>query len=154
MVVPALLGYGRYVIEGDSMRGSIGRGSLVIEQSVPVGSLRAGDVITYVPPSGALGHGRITHRIVWIGRDRSGNPLFRTKGDANATADPWRFTLPRATQPRVVLAIPMAGYAYAALSIRAVRVAAIGIPALLVAVGALASIGAAGVERRVAGGAG
>lgn len=131
MLVPALLGYDRYVITGGSMGGALPRGSIAYEKRVAVGGLRVGDVITYTPP----GHGaRVTHRIVSIGRDGQ----MRTKGDVNRVADPWgRFRLTGADQGVVRFHVPLAGYAYAALGIRWVRILVIGVPALLVALAAL-----------------
>jgi signal peptidase len=137
MLVPALLGLHRYVITGASMTGSYDRGSIVYEREVPVARLRVGDVITYVPPGESR---RVTHRIVWAGRSGGRTRAFRTKGDANATPDPWRFTLSARTQPRVAFALPLAGYLLAALGIRWVRIVVIGLPALLVALVALAGI--------------
>jgi signal peptidase len=127
-LVPALLGYDRYVVTGGSMAGSIPRGSLVYERAEPVEHLRSGDVITYVH-DGA----RLTHRIAWTGRDGQGRRLFTTKGDANPAPDPWRFTLPRDTQPVARFHVPLAGYALSALAIRALRMLVIGLPALVIA---------------------
>ena len=144
MLAPPLLGYERYVITGDSMSGTIGRGSIVYAKAVPVDDLGVGDVITYEPPARKgtdpflAPDGKVTHRIVWIGRGADGGRAFRTKGDANATADPWRFELRRPTQARVEAHIPLVGYALAALAIRSVRIVLIGIPAALVAVALLA----------------
>ena len=135
MLVPPLAGYERYVVTGDSMGGTIGRGSIVYARAVPVESLRVGDVITYAPPGESS---KVTHRIVWIGRGASGARAFRTKGDANAAADPSRFELTGPTQARVVAHVPWAGYAVAALSVRWVRALVIGVPAALVAVALLA----------------
>jgi signal peptidase len=135
MLVPPLAGYERYVIAGDSMSGSIERGSIVYAKAVPVPELRVGDVITYTPPGAAR---KVTHRIVWAGRGASGARAFRTRGDANASADPWRFELRRATQARVVADVPYAGYALAALGIRWVRILLIGVPAALLAAAVLA----------------
>ena len=50
LVVPALLGYERYVIVSGSMSGTYDRGSIVFDRVVPTASLRAGDVITFTPP--------------------------------------------------------------------------------------------------------
>ena len=70
LVVPALLGFERYVIVSGSMSGSYDRGSLVFAEVVPVRDLRVGDVITYRPPPGAGPSGLVTHRIVeCAGRD-------------------------------------------------------------------------------------
>jgi signal peptidase len=131
-LVPAALGYQRYVIEGGSMGASVPRGSVAYERAVPVNRLRVGDVITYTHEGT-----RVTHRIVAIGHRRDGERLFRTRGDANATPDPWRSTL-HGEQPVVRFHVPLAGYALAALSVRPVRMAAIGLPALAVALVALA----------------
>jgi signal peptidase len=135
MLVPSLLGYERYVITGDSMGGTLGRGSIVYARAVPVDDLRAGDVITYTPPGARR---RVTHRIVWTGRGAGGARAFRTRGDANASADPWRFELRGPEQARVVAHVPYAGYVVAALSVRWVRMLVIGVPALLIAAAVLA----------------
>ena len=132
-LVPAALGYQRYVIEGGSMGASVPRGSIAYERTVPVDRLAVGDVITYTHEGT-----RVTHRIVSIGRGRDGRRLFRTRGDANATPDPWRFALPGAEQPVLRFHVPFAGYALAALSVRSVRMLALGAPALAIALVALA----------------
>jgi len=53
MLVPALLGYHRYVILNGSMTGTYDPGSIVFDKPVPVSMLKVGDVITYSPPPGA-----------------------------------------------------------------------------------------------------
>jgi signal peptidase I len=136
LVVPAVLGYQRYVIVSGSMTGTYDRGSLVFDEVVPVEELRTGDVITYRPPPGSGPAGLVTHRIAEIGHDASG-PVFRTKGDANPVADPWEFRLAGPTQARVVAGVPYVGYALAALSDRRVRMLLVGVPALLIGLSAL-----------------
>ena len=121
LVVPALLGYERYVIVSGSMSGTYDRGSLVFDEVVPVADLRVGDVITYRPPPGAGPTGLITHRIAEIRRDERGGRVFRTKGDANPVADPWTFTLGGREQARVAAGVPWVGYGLSALSDRRVR---------------------------------
>ena len=138
MLVPPLAGFERYVITGGSMSGTIDRGAIAYARPVPVADLRAGDVITYEPPRGLGPGGKVTHRIVWTGRGANGTRAFRTKGDANAAADPWRFELPGRVQARVAVHVPYAGYAIAALGVRWVRMLVIGVPALVVAVAVLA----------------
>ena len=142
MLLPPLFGLHRYVLVGSSMEPTIHRGSVIFDQVVPVASLRIGDVVTYTPPPGAQGPVAhpVTHRIVWVGRDRFGARALRTRGDANRVADPWRFTLHAATQARETFAIPYIGYAIAALSLRPVRMALIGVPALLIALGIMVSL--------------
>jgi signal peptidase len=138
--VPAALGMDHYVIVGGSMDGSIDRGSVVFEESVPTSALQVGDVITYAPPSGADSTHLVTHRIFSIDKARGGERLFRTKGDANAAPDPWHFTLDQPQQARVAGHVPYVGYALAALELRWVRMLAIGIPALLIAISVFAGL--------------
>jgi signal peptidase len=138
MLLPAALGYGRYVVTGDSMGGTYARGSLVFDSQVPTRSLHVGDVITYRPPPGVGPRGLVTHRIVWTGRGAGGAPAFRTKGDANGRPDPWRFELHGRTQARVAFSVPLLGWAFAALAERWLRMLLVGTPALLVALATLA----------------
>ena len=131
--VPALLGYERYVVTGGSMGGAIPRGSVVYEQRVPVERLRAGEVITFVPPGRA---DRVTHRIAAVAADGT----LRTKGDANPSPDPWRVRLDGPEQAVARFHVPLAGYAFAALGERWVRMLVIGLPALVVAAASLARL--------------
>jgi signal peptidase len=133
LLIPAALGFQRYVIVSGSMTGTYDRGSIVFDKEVPVTDLKVGDPITYQPPPDASPEKLLTHRIVWIGQDRQGVETFRTKGDANETADPWTFTLDKPTQAKVAFSVPYVGYVLAALSIPTVRMLAIGIPAVVVA---------------------
>ena len=137
VLVPAVFGWQRYAIVSGSMTGSYDKGSLVIDDVVPVRELKVGDVITYRPPAGDH---LITHRIAWIGQEKDGAPLFRTKGDANAVADPWTFRLDRPAQARVRFGIPFAGYALSALGRRDVRLVLIAFPAVLIAGFSLAGL--------------
>ena len=137
VLLPAVLGWERYAIVSGSMTGSYDRGSLVLAEVVPVEELAVGDVITYLPPAGDH---LITHRIAWIGRDDAGERLFRTKGDANAVADPWTFRLDRTTQARARIGVPYAGHALTALSRRDVRVGVVALPALVIALFTLGTL--------------
>ena len=137
VLVPALLGYQRYVITSGSMTGAYDRGSLVFDRVVPTASLRAGDVITFRPP----GHPAfVTHRIASV-RTVNGQRVFTTKGDANRVADAWgAIALHDARQARVAFHLPYLGYGIATLSQRPVRMLVIGVPALLIALAALAGL--------------
>lgn len=146
LVLPAALGWQRYVIVSGSMTGTYDRGSLVLDEVVPVSELRVGDVITYRPPAGSGPAGLVTHRIAEITTDTVGRS-FRTKGDANPAADPWGFQLPKGEQARVRLGIPYAGFAVAALSKRDLRILLVGVPAGLIALMSFAGLWReAGVE--------
>ena len=135
-----LLGYERYVITGGSMGGTIERGSVVWAKTVPPASLKVGDVITYTPPRGTGPEGLVTHRIVSIGHEKDGRRIYRTKGDANAEADPWRFHLDGAGQAKASFHVPWVGYALAAASGRTLRIIGVGIPALLIVIATFAKL--------------
>ncbi len=122
------------------MTGTYDRGSIVFDKEVPVADLTVGDPITYQPPAGASPEKLLTHRIVWIGHNKVGERIYRTKGDANETADPWTFTLDKPEQAKVAFSVPYVGYFLAALSIPTVRMLAIGVPAVIVAFLILAGI--------------
>jgi len=137
VLVPALLGYQRYVITSGSMTGTYDKGSLVFDRVVPTSSLHAGDVITFRPPGHA---GLVTHRIASV-RTANGQRVFTTKGDANRVADAWGpIALGDARQARVAFHLPYLGYGLATLSNRHVRMLVIGLPALLIALAALAGL--------------
>jgi signal peptidase I len=138
LILPAAVGWQRYVIVSGSMTGTYDRGSLLYDRVVPTSTLEVGDVITYDPPQGAAG--LVTHRIASIAVRPDGTRVYRTKGDANPTADPWTFTLTGRTQARAAFHVPYAGFALAALSDRRLRMLIIGVPALLVAISVLAGL--------------
>jgi signal peptidase len=127
-IVPAALGFQRYVITGASMGGSLGVGSVAFEEVVPVNDLRVGDVITYQPPADSGIDHLVTHRIASIQGD-----VYRTQGDANADVDPWTFQLTSTSQSRVSFAVPYVGYVFIALQDRLTRMILIGIPASVIA---------------------
>ena len=140
LVVSSPLGWQRYVIVSGSMTGTYDRGSLVLDEVVPVTSLKVGDVITYRPPAGAGPAGLVTHRIASMTPGQAGGMVFRTKGDANQSADPWTFQLPKGEQARVRAGIPYAGFVLAALSRRDIRMLVVGLPALLIAILSVAGL--------------
>lgn len=137
---PTAKGYQHFVITGQSMTGSIDRGSLAFGKPVPTATLRTGDVITFTPPGQWRSTGLVTHRIVSISRDGEGRRLFRTRGDHNRVTDPWQFVITAPTQTRYAFHIPYVGYLLGALANGWIRLLVCGIPALLLAVSLLRSI--------------
>lgn len=131
-VIPGLMGFERYVIVGGSMSGTFERGSVAFERLTPVEDLAVGDVITYQPPAESGLTTLVTHRIVGVKTNRKGEHLFRTKGDANAQADPWTFSLPEGQQPTVAFTVPLVGHALMAIADRETRMLLIGLPAAVV----------------------
>lgn len=126
-MAPSAFGLQRFVITGDSMGGSLDRGSVAFAEVVPVSELKVGDVITYLPPASSGIEEMVTHRIIKIKGDS-----FRTKGDAVPQPDPWKFQLDKDAQPRVVFAVPYVGYFFMALADRTTRIVVIGVPAGLI----------------------
>jgi signal peptidase I len=106
LLVPSAFGLGRYAITGQSMGDALPEGALAFTKDARTADLRAGDVVTFRPPGMT---GTVTHRVIDA---RDG--VVRTRGDANAAADPWRLTAATPVQ-RVVAHVPFAGYAAAAL---------------------------------------
>ena len=110
------------------MEPTIHRGSLVFDEIVPVRDLRAGDVITYVPPGR---RSPVTHRII-SAKHAKGGRVFRTQGDANAAADMRPFQLDKPTQARYSFSIPYLGWLFIALGNPQARLILLALPALLV----------------------
>ena len=131
-VVPSLLGYQRYVITGGSMTGTYDKGSVVFEKVVPVRDVKVGDVITYVPPATSGVTNLVTHRIISAEPSAHGT-VYRTRGDANPSSDPWTFTLDAAEQPVVAFHVPYVGWALLYLADPHHRMLLVGIPAGLIA---------------------
>jgi len=101
-LLPGMAGYERYVITGASLP----------------------------PPDSGITE-LVTHRIVEI--DASGEELvFRTRGDANESDDPWQFVLEEPTQARVEATVPGVGWVFLALADREMRMLIIGVPAGIV----------------------
>jgi signal peptidase len=103
---PAVVGADAgYAVGSDSMEPAISRGSIVLVESVPPERIAVGDVITY---RGELGIGpTTTHRVVAV--NRSDGLAFRTKGDANPSADNELIAADRVVG-RVTVTVPWVGY--------------------------------------------
>jgi signal peptidase len=99
-------GYKPVAVYSGSMRPTLGVGSLAVDRVAPAQSVRVGDVITFDDPfvKGRL----VTHRVVEIVPTKHGL-AYRTKGDANATRDPWAIRLQN-NVGRVAFDVPLAGY--------------------------------------------
>ena len=138
ILVPSLLGLQRYVITGGSMTGAIPKGAVIYSEVVPIEQLKVGDIITFHPPGSSMA---VTHRIVAVETGPDGRPAFSTKGDYNEAADPWNpVTLNEPQQARYRFQIPLFGYVLAALAMRSMRVALIGLPAVIIALSLLWSL--------------
>lgn len=139
-LLPSAFGYSRYVITSGSMTGTYNQGSVVFEKQVPIADLKVGDVITYLPPANSEVTHLVTHRIYRIQPAQGGGTLFTTKGDHNPAPDPWHFELLGKQQAVVQFGVPHVGWAFIALAHRDIRMLVIGVPAALIALGALAQL--------------
>lgn len=90
-----------------SMEPAFAPGDMVVATPEPVGAVRVGQVISYRIPVGD--HHVQSHRVIGVLR-RNGEVSVRTKGDANATADPWTATLHGDTVWRVRTVLPKLGW--------------------------------------------
>src|SRR5215207_1864193 len=126
-VVP-LTGRQTIVVGGSSMEPAIALGAAIIVRPLAAADLAVGDIVSL---HAGEDHALYTHRIVEI-VDRDDGRWFRTKGDANAVADP---TLVHASSVvgRTEFAIPFAGYLLALLSIPAGILFILGVAATLLA---------------------
>jgi signal peptidase len=132
-----LLGFQTYVITGGSMTGAINRGAVIFDKTVPVASLKVGDIITFRPPDETV---PVTHRIISIVLQQDGTPVFSTKGDFNEVADPWHINLDRPVQARYVAQIAYLGYVLAVLGLPIVRLLLLALPAFVIALSLLYSL--------------
>ncbi|HEX5015231.1 MAG TPA: signal peptidase I [Candidatus Limnocylindrales bacterium] len=126
-VVP-LTGRQTIIVGGRSMEPAIAIGAAIVVTPVAASELRVGDVISLrAGEDKAL----FTHRIIEIDQ-RTGGLWIHTKGDANPSPDP--APVPAAdVEGRVDLAIPLAGYLIALLSIPTGVLFLIGLAATLLA---------------------
>lgn len=109
-VVPRVLGYTTLVVQSGSMGSTAPTGSLVVAKPLPVGEVRAGDVIL-MKMSSQAGQARtpVMHRVVTV-TERDGEVIVSTKGDANRTIDPDTHILRNSTVTPVRV-VPGAGFA-------------------------------------------
>ncbi len=106
-----LIGHPVFVVAGPSMEPAIDVGAAVVLETVAPDALRVGDVVSLRSgPARAV----FTHRIVRIA-ERDGTVWLETRGDANAKPDP-SLTPAADVIGRVVVALPIAGYALTVLT--------------------------------------
>jgi signal peptidase len=138
--IPALRGTRPWVVLSGSMEPEVPVGSLVFVRPGDVASVGVGDIITFDVPRSANGRGGVptTHRVVGVDRDGSGL-AFQTKGDANATEDPW--TVPAdSVRGRALFAVPYLGFVSVFVRSPFGFVLLVVVPALLLVAGEIREI--------------
>ena len=105
LVAIRMLGMGTFVVTGSSMEPAVQKGALVLVEAVSPSLINRGDIITFEH------YGQMTtHRVIAIDASNPANPIFTTKGDANAAADPEPVHFPG--QVGIYRAsVPLIGYA-------------------------------------------
>jgi signal peptidase len=131
-----VVGFKPVAVYSGSMRPTLGVGSLAVDRVVPASSVRVGDVITFNDPY--VTRRLVTHRVAQIVQTKYGL-AYRTKGDANATRDPWAIKL-NDKVGRVAFHVPLAGYALWYAHTREIRAGLLGAFALFVLIGVLRRI--------------
>ena len=106
---PRIFGLNTYYVSSDSMEPAIRKGSLVFTQQVDFKDIKVGeDVLVFTSP---VNQKTFMHRAIYINKTEQ---LIFTKGDNNNVADPVPASY-EACKGKVVLAIPLVGYASWAL---------------------------------------
>lgn len=85
VLVPRVFGAEPYVVLTSSMEPALPPGTLVVVRPVDPDEIGTGSVITYQLESGKPQ--TVTHRVVGVGAEGSGERVFTTRGDANDAAD-------------------------------------------------------------------
>ncbi|MGH8979781.1 MAG: signal peptidase I [Acidimicrobiales bacterium] len=129
VVGPRFFPYRALIVRSGSMSPSIPTGSVAFYRQEEAAQVRAGQVILFSEPDDPSVW--VTHRVVRVDADASGR-FFVTKGDANASPDPWRVPA-EGTGWVVVFHVPYLGYLLSELSNQWARAALIAVPAFSLA---------------------
>ena len=95
-----------FVVMSSSMEPALKTGSLIFSKSVTGGSLRVGEVVTFIRPDKSREF--VTHRIVRI-EENGSTKVLTTKGDNNRDEDAWKLA-EGGVVGKVSLIIPYLGY--------------------------------------------
>jgi signal peptidase I len=141
VVLPTVLGLERYVVTSDALGDTVPRGSLTFAERVPGSDLRAGDVITFRPPSAPSSAPLVTRRVV-----AASDSGIRTAADSTGT-DPW--VLPTdVDRSRVIWHIPYVGYPFSGGVQPTIWVMLASVPMLAVLLAVVADLDRARQRRR------
>ena len=124
------------ILRGGSMEPAIDIGSVAVIQPVEAQTIAVGDIIEFAPPSAT--NGTTIHRVVEV-VDEGGSLQFRTKGDANETADPYLVPAQN-VEGGVWLCVPYLGHIIDDIRTPLGRALLFGIPAFLIILLELKSI--------------
>jgi signal peptidase I len=114
-------------VPSPSMTPSIPVGAAIAAAPVRSDQVQVGDVIVFQAPDAEH---LTVHRVTKI-HGHDGERTFHTKGDANASRDPWELQLDGATVHRVHHVMPHVGKALAVLHSREIRLGLLGLGTVL-----------------------
>lgn len=110
-LVPTAFGLERYVIADDTGVAGVGRGTVALERTVPVGDLARGDVVTFSGSDPALAAASAPEPdLVTAQVERVDDGLVTTRGP-----DGVRDLTGATTVSQVVVAVPLVGYPFLVL---------------------------------------
>ncbi len=92
-----------------SMRPGFPVGGVVVAERTPTSALAVGDVIIFQDPN--VPSEQVVHRIVQLTFEQSGQPVLKTRGDANNVDDSWTITLQEQSVYVAQFTLPLLGYA-------------------------------------------
>jgi signal peptidase len=107
LLLPRFAGATTYVIETGSMRPDLPPGTMVAVKPADPYVVHVGDVITYQLKSGESTV--VTHRVIAVGYDGSGQMRWQTQGDANTAVDQ-AWVQPAQLKGRLWYRVPYLGY--------------------------------------------
>lgn len=106
-VAPRVFHYRTATMLTGSMAPGIKPGDIIVDTLEPTSDVAVGQIITYHIP--VDDHRVESHRVIWVGHDKNGALLFRTRGDANDGPDPWTARAQGAQMWRVRGVVPVVG---------------------------------------------
>lgn len=130
----SVLGYRLFVVETNSMAGTIDPGELIVTRQVPPQSLRQGDIITFLSDAPDIYGKPNTHRIVAVK-----NGEFYTRGDNTPAVDAYPVPA-KNVLGRVVCHSTVAGWVFRQLSRPAVMLLLLIVPLTLLLAGDLRAV--------------
>ena len=141
VVLPAVLGFQRFVVTSDAVGDTVPRGSLTFAEKVSVTDLEAGDVITFRAPGSSIDGQLVTRRVVSASSDG-----IRTRGDGTGP-DPWLLPA-QGERARVVAHVPYVGYPFIGAVRPATWIMLAAVPTVAVLLAVIADIDRARQRRR------
>lgn len=82
-------GYSLFRVVTGSMEPTISTGSVLLCKDTKISKIEEGDIVCYRTQIAEIYGSIVTHRVTSVNEDESGAIYLETKGDANASADPY-----------------------------------------------------------------